>query len=321
MQNSNKGSMLIIPLIVVLGIVGIVAFSYLNDNSDIVTETETESNAESNIVETAQGNSNLSTLVAAVTAADLVEALSDEDANYTVFAPTNAAFASIQSTVDTLLEPENKSSLQEVLQYHVVDSAVLSTELTDGQIVRTLMGENLKVRIVDGEVYINNAKVVTSDVETSNGVVHVIDSVLVPGAFKNVVGTAIDTDILSTLVAAVTAGELVEALSLESANYTVFAPTNTAFANIQSTVDALLRPENKSSLQNVLQYHVVSSEVFSSELVNGQMIKALNGGTLTVSIENGEVFIVAANSKSKVIAADIKTSNGVVHVIDTVLVP
>jgi uncharacterized surface protein with fasciclin (FAS1) repeats len=313
--------MLIIPIIVVLAIGGIIAVILSNNNSNTTTENMEETTTQSNIVQLAQANSSLSTLVAAVTAGDLGTALSDSSASLTVFAPTNSAFAAIQTTVDTLLLPENKTQLQNVLQYHVVSSKVLSSDLVDGQVVTTLSGDKLKVRIIGGEVYINNSKVVTADVMATNGVVHVIDSVLVPGSFDNIVGTAVATPELSTLVAAVQAGELVAALSDENANYTVFAPVNSAFAAIQSTVDTLLVPENKAQLQNVLQYHVVSSEAFSSELTNGQVIQTLNGENLTISIENGEVFIVANSSKAKVVIADVKTSNGVVHVIDTVLVP
>ena len=134
----------------------------------------------------------------------------------------------------------------------------------------------------------------------------------------NIVETAIDTPTLSTLVAAVQAGDLVEALSDESAQLTVFAPTNDAFAAIQETVDTLLLPENKEDLQNVLQYHVVSGKVMSSDLSDGMEVTALNGDTLTITIsEDGKVMV----NDAEVILADVETSNGVVHVIDTVLVP
>lgn len=134
-----------------------------------------------NIVETAINTPTLSTLVTAVQSADLVEALSDENTELTVFAPTNDAFAEIQDTVDTLLEPENKADLQNVLQYHVVPGKVMSSDLSDGMEVTALNGDILTVTINEnGEVFINDAQVVLADVETSNGVVHVIDAVLVP---------------------------------------------------------------------------------------------------------------------------------------------
>ena len=133
-----------------------------------------------NIVETAVATPSLSTLVAAVQAADLVDALSDENTQLTVFAPTNDAFAAIQDTVDLLLLPENKADLQNVLQYHVVSGKVMSTDLSDGMEVTALNGDTLTITIEDGKVMINDAEVTLADVETSNGVVHVIDTVLVP---------------------------------------------------------------------------------------------------------------------------------------------
>jgi uncharacterized surface protein with fasciclin (FAS1) repeats len=133
-----------------------------------------------NIVETAVATPSLSTLVAAVQAADLVDALSDENTQLTVFAPTNDAFAAIQETVDSLLLPENKADLQNVLQYHVVSGKVMSTDLSDGMEVTALNGDTLTISIEDGKVMINDAEVTLADVETSNGVVHVIDTVLVP---------------------------------------------------------------------------------------------------------------------------------------------
>lgn len=131
------------------------------------------------IAETAMGVETLTTLVAALQQAELVETFKG-DGDFTVFAPTNDAFAAAQSTVDMLMKPENKSKLQNVLKYHVVDGAALSTDLTDGQELTTLQGEKLKVSIADGKVSINGAQVVMADVEASNGVVHVINQVVVP---------------------------------------------------------------------------------------------------------------------------------------------
>lgn len=319
MERNNQNIIVAGVVVLAILIVGIIIAASSANNTNNTSNMQTQM-ATSNIVQLAQGSNDLSTLVAAVSAADLAGALSAEG-NFTVFAPTNSAFSAIQSTVDTLLMPENKAQLQSVLQYHVVPTRALSSDLTDGQVITTLGGETLKVRIVNDIVFVNNAQVITANVEATNGVVHIIDQVLVPGSFKTVVGTAIDTAALSTLVAAAQAGNLVDALNNADANFTVFAPTNDAFAAIQSSVDTLLQPANISQLQNVLQYHVIASEAFSSELTNGQTLQTLNGESLTVSIENGEVFIVGANSRAKVVMADVKTSNGVVHVIDTVLLP
>lgn len=136
---------------------------------------------EQNIVELAQSQENLSTLVTAVTEAGLVETLSDPDANFTVFAPTNDAFSALEEgTLDALLKEENSDDLTSVLTYHVVDSEAFAADLSDGQTLTTVNGQELTVRIDGDNVFINDAQVVTADVDASNGVVHVIDAVLLP---------------------------------------------------------------------------------------------------------------------------------------------
>ena len=132
------------------------------------------------IAELVVASSDLSTLLTALETAELVPVFEDEEAEYTVFAPTNDAFADIQSTVDSLLEDENQSDLQDVLKFHVVDGAAMSDDLTDGQVLTTLQGDDLTVEITDDKVYINGAMVTTADIEASNGIVHIIDAVLVP---------------------------------------------------------------------------------------------------------------------------------------------
>jgi len=133
-----------------------------------------------NIVEVASETENLSTLVAAVQAAGLVETLSG-DGPFTVFAPTNAAFEALpEGTLESLLQPENRDTLVEILTYHVVSGEVMSTDLSDGMMAETVEGSQITISITDGGVSINDANVVTADVEASNGVVHVIDSVIMP---------------------------------------------------------------------------------------------------------------------------------------------
>jgi len=131
------------------------------------------------IAATASGNPALSTLVAALSAAELVSVFEGTDA-YTVFAPTNDAFSAIQNTVDELLKPAAKSKLANVLKYHVVAGTLKAADLKDGQKLKTLQGEELTVMIKDGKVMINDAEVITADVAVSNGVVHVINKVVVP---------------------------------------------------------------------------------------------------------------------------------------------
>jgi uncharacterized surface protein with fasciclin (FAS1) repeats len=147
--------------------------------STAATEEKASAATEENVVAVAQQTPELSTLVKAVSAAGLVQTL-EEPGPYTVFAPTNKAFEALGGTLDTLLEPQNKAELAEILTYHVVPGELTSSELSDGQKLKTVQGDTLEVRIAGGEVTVNGAKVVTPDVEASNGVVHVIDEVLIP---------------------------------------------------------------------------------------------------------------------------------------------
>ena len=179
----------ILPILLVVAVIAAGAYwlffmsDAVEDDTSVAEDQqveEVEMEESMNIVETAIATESLSTLVAAVQAAELVEALSDESAELTVFAPTNDAFAAIQETVDTLLLPENQEALQDVLLFHVVEGRVMSTDLSDGMQVTALNGDTLVITIEEGRVFINGAEVVIADVVTSNGVVHVIDTVLVP---------------------------------------------------------------------------------------------------------------------------------------------
>jgi uncharacterized surface protein with fasciclin (FAS1) repeats len=188
MEGNNLSK--IIAGVVVLALVAGGVYAFMGSNDDDMSDDKTTNTTEQateeaapqqNIVELAVGTDALSTLVSAVQAADLVETLSDETAEFTVFAPTNDAFAALpDGALDDLLLPENKADLAGVLTYHVVQGKVMAADLSDGQVVPTVNGKSLTVSIVDGVVKINGATVVTADVEANNGVVHVIDSVLLP---------------------------------------------------------------------------------------------------------------------------------------------
>jgi uncharacterized surface protein with fasciclin (FAS1) repeats len=146
----------------------------------IANQNTEEDHDHHNIVELASDTDNLSTLVAAVKAAGLVETLSGEGP-FTVFAPTNEAFAALpEGTVENLLKPENRDMLVKILTYHVVSGKVMSGDLSDGMMAETVEGSQISVSITDAGVSINDASVVTADVEASNGVVHLIDSVIMP---------------------------------------------------------------------------------------------------------------------------------------------
>lgn len=283
------------------------------------------------VVTNASKINNLSTLVAAVQAAGLVDTLKGTGP-FTVFAPTNRAFSNLPAgTVDSLLKPENKKQLTDILTYHVVAGSYTSDEIKDGMTLTTVLGTPLKFTIMNGQVYINGkATVVAPDIITSNGVIHVIGGVLLPTdapqvamtpavpAVKNIVDTAVSVPTLSTLVTAVTTAGLVDTLK-GTGPFTVFAPDNAAFAKLPAgTVENLLKPESKSALTGILTYHVVPGIYKASDLKNGQTLTTVQGKQVTVSIANGKVMI---NGSTVAAAADVMTSNGVVHVIDSVLLP
>lgn len=142
-------------------------------------------------------------------------------------------------------------------------------------------------------------------------------------AQQNIVEIAAAGADFTTLVTAVQAASLAETLSDETKEFTVFAPTNAAFAKLPAgTVDNLVKPENKSTLTGILTYHVVSGKVTSDKLSNGQKVKTLAGGELTVEIANGSVYLIdAKGGKAMVTSADVDATNGVIHVIDNVLMP
>jgi uncharacterized surface protein with fasciclin (FAS1) repeats len=160
---------------------GVVACGSSDSETTASTAATTTTMSDETIAAVAAGNADLSTLVAALKAGDLVTTL-EGTGPYTVFAPTNAAFADIQSTVDTLLEPGNKTDLQQVLTYHVVPGTYTAADLKDGQKLKTVEGQDLTVSVKDGVVKVNDATVEATDITASNGVVHVINKVLVPPA-------------------------------------------------------------------------------------------------------------------------------------------
>ncbi len=268
------------------------------------------------IVDTAVSAGQFTTLVAAVKAAGLVDTLKG-DGPFTVFAPTDAAFAKLPSgTVEALLKPENRKKLQNILKYHVVAGKVTAANAAKLTSAETVEGQKIAIKAANGGVMINNAKVVKADIMTSNGVIHVIDSVLIP-ADKDIVATAAASKDFSTLVAAVKAAGLVETLQGKGP-FTVFAPTNEAFDALpEGTVANLLKPENKDKLVSILTYHVVAGEVLAADAAKLSSAETVNGKELSIKAKNGKVMVGDAT----VIAADIMTTNGVIHVIDHVLIP
>jgi uncharacterized surface protein with fasciclin (FAS1) repeats len=170
----------VISAVAVAGL-GVVACGSSSNTASTTSTTTMTSAGSGTIAAVASGNADLSTLVAALKAGDLVTTLQGTGP-YTVFAPTNAAFSDIQSTVDMLLKPGNKKDLQQVLTYHVVPGTYTAANLKDGQKLKTVEGQDLTVSIKNGVVKVNDATVEKTDITASNGVVHVINKVLVPPA-------------------------------------------------------------------------------------------------------------------------------------------
>jgi len=266
---------------------------------------------QSSIVQTAVKAGTFKTLVAAVEAAGLVEALEGKGP-FTVFAPSDEAFAKLpEGTVDALLK--NKDKLSSILLYHVVPGKVMAKDAMKVTSAKTLFGQDLPIEAGEG-VTVGGAKVVKTDIECSNGVIHVIDTVMMP---KDIVGIAAGSADFSTLVAAVKAAGLVETLQGDGP-FTVFAPTNAAFAKIPAaTLADLLKPENKAKLQAILTYHVVSGKVLAKDVVGLKTAKTVQGSDIDIKVKDGAVMVDGAN----VTATDIVALNGVIHVIDTVIMP
>lgn len=273
------------------------------------------SEAKPDIVDTAVAAGSFKTLAAALQAAGLVDALKGKGP-FTVFAPTDEAFAKLpKGTVEELLKPENKAKLQSILKYHVVNGAVLAKDVKPGA-VATLDGQRIDITTKDGKVMIDKATVTKTDIVAGNGVIHVIESVILPSD-KTIVQTAADAGKFKTLASLLTSTGLVDALN-GAGPFTVFAPTDEAFAKLpKETLETLAKPESKQTLAAILKYHVVSGRVFSDAAAKGATVTTLEGRTLTTKSDGDKVKVGGAT----VVGADIDASNGVIHVIDTVLIP
>lgn len=313
-------------------VLALTACGAFDDDDDDNPVSTTPAGVDLNIVETAIENGNFSTLVAALQAAGLDDDLQAEGP-FTVFAPTDAAFAMLpDGTIDFLLDPANRATLVDILTYHVFDGDVLAEDAIalDGGSVSMLNSTDLSIDVVAGEVVLNKsgqrpATVIITDIIASNGVIHVIDTVLDPNdGLKNIVETAIAAGEFNTLAAALQAAELDDDLQTPGP-FTVFAPTDAAFAALPpGTVELLLQPENKALLIDILTYHVISGTVSASDAValDGESAIMLNGGAMTIDVVGGAVQLnLGGNRPAMVITTDIKASNGVIHVIDMVLDP
>lgn len=283
------------------------------------------SNSDPDVVQLAQANPDLSILVEAVDAAGLAGTLK-QAGPYTVLAPTNAAFASLLSELGVTKAQllADKALLTTVLTYHVLPGTVRRADIPMGKAVTTLQGSIFKVDTVGSTLRITDGRnrtssITATDIHATNGVVHVIDKVILP-ANKNIVQTAQSLPDFSILVEAVVAADLQATLS-GTGPFTVFAPTNAAFAALLSELgiskSALLA--DKALLTKVLTYHVVSGRVLKANVPVGTPITTVQGDTFTV---NAALAIADQRGRSaNIVATDVLTSNGVIHVVDKVILP
>lgn len=264
------------------------------------------------IVEIAAEDGRFSTLVAALEAADLVDTLSGEGP-FTVFAPTDDAFAQLpDGTVEALLQ--DIPALTSVLTYHVVSGSVMAEDVMMLNSADTLQGQPVVVGSADG-VTINDATVTQADVTGSNGVIHVIDTVLLPPE-SDIVEVAVAAGSFNTLTTALGAAGLVETLQGDGP-FTVFAPTDAAFERLpDGTVEALL--EDIPALTEVLTYHVVPGRVFSGDVVGLDEAPTVQGQAISISVDGGTVML---NNSASVVGTDVLATNGVIHIIDEVILP
>jgi transforming growth factor-beta-induced protein len=346
-----------------------VAFSFLAFHAP-------SARADSTIVDVAVADGRFTTLAAALEAAGLIETL-QSDGPFTVFAPTDEAFARLPAgTVEALLN--DIPTLTSILLYHVVPGRALAADVVKLESADTALGKPVAITVSHGRVRVNESRVVLTDVQASNGVIHVIDRVLLPPAEagpneyivqrgdtlfaiaqrllgdgrrfpeivrmtnrlngldqgyarisnpnliyigdklalpRNIVETAVNDGRFTTLVAAVQAADLVGTLQ-GPGPFTVFAPTDEAFAKLpDGTLEALL--EDIPTLTNILLYHVVPGEVRASQVVTLDSAETAQGSAVQIRVENGRALI----NDATVVITDIPTTNGVIHVIDTVILP
>lgn len=282
------------------------------------------------ITQTANRAGSFKTLVAALKATGLDRTLNG-GGPFTVFAPTDEAFSKLPAgTVEALIRPENRERLAAILTYHVVPGEILAANvarLKDRASIKTVNGQSLTFR-KDG-LRLNQSRITQTDILCDNGVIHVIDSVLIPKDLpdlqesvapgtKDLIGTAKAAGQFKTLLAAIDAAGLKHDLMGEGP-FTVFAPTDEAFAKLGHTVNDLLRPENRDKLRTILKYHVVSGEILAANVVrlkNGTDVRTLAHQTIRVT-NSGRLAV----NDAYIIKTDVLATNGVIHVIDKVLIP
>ena len=335
----KRKALVLLSLVLLLGFSAMGAAAQTNDN----------------IVDIAAKNNNFDTLHSAIVAAGLADTLASADAQYTVFAPTDAAFGNFGEANPDLLAAalaDPQGALTTVLTYHVVAGNYSSAELLEMGTVMTLQGEELTITTRNDNVFVNDARVVTADVPAKNGVIHAINGVLLPAAVTSMMDTAETTTTETTATAdtptttdrptandgnttittssqtiaeiATQAGNFTSLLAAleatgwadtfaEPGNYTVFAPTDDAFAalgDVNLTAD---------DLEAILLYHGVNDRLTRDQLATDDLVPTLSGGRpLFINSDDGQIINI---SGAKLLMTDIQASNGIIHVIDRVMIP
>jgi uncharacterized surface protein with fasciclin (FAS1) repeats len=276
-----------------------------------------------NLFQIIRADTGLSILSSALDKAGLSAAVSTTN-NITVFAPTNNAFRASgfpQSVIDALTPAQVSSILAPVLTYHVVPAVVRAANVPASDTVKTLNGKNIYASSNGNGVFMNGIRVTTPDITGSNGVIHKISSgVLIPPT-KSIAQIVIDDPAnFSLLLAAVSRAGLAGALS-GPGKFTVFAPTNTAFQATPFNTEAIINAADPTAVAGIVKAHAIATNVFASDLSNGATAPTLNGGgqTLTVSLPPAVKITGSSSPASNVTAANIIATNGVIHVVDRVI--
>lgn len=279
--------------------------------SSVASAAFLQADDDKDIVEVASAAGSFKTLLKAAEAAGLVETLKG-DGPFTVFAPSDAAFAKLPAgTIDSLLA--DKAQLAAILTYHVVPGRVLSKDLSGAIWAKTAQGQSLRVVASETGVQVDDARVVKADILAKNGVIHVIDSVVLPR--KNLVETAAGAKSFKTLLTAAKAAGLADTLA-NGGPFTIFAPTDAAFAALpEGALEGLLA--DKKALADVLLYHVVPGRLAASDVVKMTWLDNGAASALRFEARDGGAFI----DDVKLTATDVFAGNGVIHVVDRVILP
>ncbi len=237
---------------------------------------------------------------------------------FTVFAPTDDAFAKIPSEqLNAILA--DKALLAKILTYHVVAGRLLAADVLGQSTLTSVEGSPINVSLNGDAAFVNESKIILTDVLASNGVIHAIDTVLLPPAdeapMMDIIDTAVGNGNFTVLATALTEAGLIETLK-SAGPFTVFAPTDAAFAKIPSEqLSAILA--DKALLTKILTYHVVAGKLAASDVLSSCTLTSVEGSAIKVSLNGSDAFL----NQSKITLTDVFASNGVIHVIDTVLLP